>query len=440
MNKMTITSALTAAVLMCGAVSINAKDIFDKIASSSQVESTYVSGRYGNRSEWKTAGGEAKIRLHGFNDMYTYTITDENVAKEAKQILDDYVSKNPDVQLNVRKVSNSGRQVYEYYYKYGEGDRVYQAICWYAMAPNNVEVAVVNWEKGYGYTENKITDSYGLDYVIRNSVDKVLNKSLWDSVDLKGGPNNEWKQATRSITLQSGITSVANYSNFDIRFIRGDKRSITVSGTSDEIQHLLVSQNSGCLSFKSWVAKQEVSGNGSISTDGGVITITSPDITTFLSYGTGDITFDKWRGGNFNCQSYGMGDMNASDIQAESITVRNNGTGDIKLGTVKGKSMELFEGGTGDINVKSATVDSADIMLAGTGDIICNLKNTGKVYATNAGLGDMTVRGTCETASINNTGKGDVDVSGLKGRKILKRNSGTGEVSQTVRTEKARKR
>lgn len=449
---------LLAALSMTAAVG-HAKDIFDSIAGNPQVESTYISGRVNSKSVWQAQDGEATIKLAGFDNMYTYLITDESVAKKAKRLLDKYLKANPDVDLVLQKTSDMGKRRYEYYYKYGPGDRVYQAICWYATAPNNVEIAVVNWKNGYGYNnfnqlyfstdDGTVVTHVDPDFAVEEA--KKLHKELeaqardhqkaareiekWTrelrnatSKSQKSGrernkskqkqenakQNGKWKPASRTMSLDNNIKRLVNYDNFDILFQQGSP-SISISGPDNVIKGILVSQEDGAVMFK---ADENAPRDYSDCS----IIVSSPDISTFITYGSGDMVIGPWIGEGFNYQNYGSGDMGAQSISGRNIVLRSYGSGDIGIGTIKGTSLEMYLAGSGDMSVGEIYAKNSDLMLLGTGDMNCTYNDaTAEIYATNSASGDMMLTGRCRTATTTNIGSGEMRISGLKGDKILNR-------------------
>lgn len=125
-----------------------ASDIFAELSGMPQVESTYVSGRFShNKKYWLSNSGKQSVDLtRGFSALYSYECYSEEAVKKARKLLEDYLKKNPDVEIMMKTVQD--RQEYVIYEKFTADDKVSQMIIWNSDAPNVCEIVVIDWNKG----------------------------------------------------------------------------------------------------------------------------------------------------------------------------------------------------------------------------------------------------------------------------------------------------
>lgn len=125
-----------------------AADIFAELSGMPQVESTYVSGRFAhNKKYWYSNTGRQSVDLtRGFSALYSYECYSEEAVKKARKILEDYLKKNPDVEIMMKTIQD--KQEYVIYEKFTDDDKVSQMIIWNSDAPNVCEIVVIDWNKG----------------------------------------------------------------------------------------------------------------------------------------------------------------------------------------------------------------------------------------------------------------------------------------------------
>lgn len=140
-----IVSVLT--TIMCMGIA-NASDIFAELSGMPEVESTYVSGRFAhNKKYWYSSSGNHSVDLtRGFSALYSYDCYSEEAVKKARKLLDEYLKKNPDVEVMMKTVQ--GPQEYVIYEKFTADDKVAQMIIWNSVSSNACEIVVIDWNKG----------------------------------------------------------------------------------------------------------------------------------------------------------------------------------------------------------------------------------------------------------------------------------------------------
>lgn len=150
--------AVTACMLLSG--NTMAQEVFTELAGMDNVESTYVSGRFShNKKYWSNITGTRYISLsRGFSSMYSYQCYSEEAVAKAREILRQYLKKNPDMEVMMK--TTQGSQEYTVYEKLiDEGKKVVQMIIWNSDAPNVCEIAVINWKNGLERDSSQHYDS-----------------------------------------------------------------------------------------------------------------------------------------------------------------------------------------------------------------------------------------------------------------------------------------
>ena len=144
--------AATALALPSGA---SAADIFAELAGRTQVESTYVSGRFAhNMKIWRSKDYIHSIDLsRGFSALYSYECYSEDDVKDARRILNNYLKKDPSVELVMRTREGSGE--YAVYEKFNSEEKLLQMIIWNSSSPSHCELVVIDWKKGLAPSKPK---------------------------------------------------------------------------------------------------------------------------------------------------------------------------------------------------------------------------------------------------------------------------------------------
>lgn len=127
---------------------ISAEEIFADLAGMNMVESTYISGRMAhNKKLWQSNSGSHRMDLSaGFSSLYTYECYSVESVKKGMSILDNYLKKNPDVELVMR--TNEASENYSIYEKFSSDNKLLQMIIVNKTGPNLCEIVVVDWKDG----------------------------------------------------------------------------------------------------------------------------------------------------------------------------------------------------------------------------------------------------------------------------------------------------
>lgn len=145
MNIKNIILTALLGVSVIQAASAVKRDVFSELTQDPQIESTYVSGKFGTAKKWYSSNGERAINLNSrFTDLYSYQCYSEDAVKKARSILDEYLKSESGMDMVMQQ--KRGQMLYEIYEKFLDENRVERMIIWNQDASNVCEVVVINWE------------------------------------------------------------------------------------------------------------------------------------------------------------------------------------------------------------------------------------------------------------------------------------------------------
>ena len=181
------------------------------------------------------------------------------------------------------------------------------------------------------------------------------------------------------------------------------------------------------------------------------VVITSPDIESLQTHGSGDIVHEGTLRvkGDLSVKTHGSGDIRMGTVEAKAFTAHSSGSGDIRFAGVSSADFSASVGGSGDLNFgrvdcagfKVSTTGSGDISLGsltakgkaevrttGSGDIrLPEVTVDGNMELKSTGSGDISVKGSCHDVVASTTGSGDIS-GNLSFGHIDARSSGSGRV------------
>lgn len=183
------------------------------------------------------------------------------------------------------------------------------------------------------------------------------------------------------------INSIESYAFTDIEYTQGEP-SIKLYAPSDFIQNIEIRVENGNL-----IIGQKDTQNliGQVKSK---LVISYPDITTFATYGTGDIKIKGFNGEKIILKSEGTGDIECELANTESMYAETYGTGDIELDDINCNEGVFITNGTGDIEIKSIKANKLDAKSFGTGDI--------------------EISGSCNVITHESSGTGTINTKKLK--------------------------
>lgn len=148
----------------------SAQEIFPGLSEMKQVESTYISGRFSQAMPvWRSNSGKHALDLkRGFSSLFRYEIYSKEALDKARKMLNDYIKKNPDLELVMSTKQMMGE--YLVYEKFNKDGELLQLVLLDSEGPNLGEIVVINWDSGL---------DRGSDSPYNDSTSEIENYFFW---------------------------------------------------------------------------------------------------------------------------------------------------------------------------------------------------------------------------------------------------------------------
>ena len=159
------------------------------------------------------------------------------------------------------------------------------------------------------------------------------------------------------------------------------------------------------------------------------VIITSPDIESLQTHGSGDIRMGTVEAKAFTAHSSGSGDIRFAGVSSADFSASVGGSGDLNFGRVDCAGFKVSTTGSGDISLGSLTAKGkAEVRTNGSGDIrLSGVTVDADMELKSTGSGDISVKGSCHDVVASTTGSGDIS-GNLSFGHIDARSSGSGRV------------
>ena len=161
------------------------------------------------------------------------------------------------------------------------------------------------------------------------------------------------------------------------------------------------------------------------------VVITSPDIESLQTHGSGDIVHEGALRvkGDLSVKAHGSGDIRMGTIEAKDFTTHSSGSGDLNFGRVDCAGFKVSTTGSGDITLTALVAKgNAEVRTSGSGNIrLSEVTVDGDMDLNTFGSGDIAVNGSCRDVKASTTGSGDIS-GNLSFGHIDARSSGSGRV------------
>lgn len=195
-----------------------AEEIFAELAEDPTVDSTYISGRFaGNVKTWRSRFNSQGLNFgDGFSSYYSYICYSAKSVAKAKAILKDYLKKHPDMEIMMTSREQGGEYVlYEQFDNQNE-DKLMRALIWNQVTPENCEIVVVDWKKGYTRGE-KYSDGGRSASIITPFKNNGHNNPLLNLYEL--GSLSDLKELSSLYILEGSLPDLTELSN--LNFLEG---------------------------------------------------------------------------------------------------------------------------------------------------------------------------------------------------------------------------
>lgn len=216
-----------------------------------------------------------------------------------------------------------------------------------------------------------------------------------DGVAAEAKPSG--KDGARDFAL-SGFDKIAVAGPDDVVVQVGPAASVKAEGDTGMLDQLEIKVDGSTLE----IGRKR---NGIFGGGGGKavkITVTLPSLRGTAQAGSGDISVDTVKGGDFDASIAGSGSLRIASLTGAKVDASIAGAGDIRIGGTA-EALDLSIAGSG--NFDGLTVKTADISIAGSGNVKANVSDAAKVNII--GSGDVEIAGNAK-CDVTKMGSGDV--------------------------------
>lgn len=158
------------------------------------------------------------------------------------------------------------------------------------------------------------------------------------------------------------------------------------------------------------------------------LTISSAQLNTVTSLGSGDIQLSKIKGDNLDVQLKGSGDFSIDKVVLNKLTFNSLGSGDATITSSSSQTLNLSTQGSGDCRIRNYRADSIIGKSVGSGDFILADVDAKIIDILSKGSGDTDLSGKCDNLTIKSNGSGDFNIADLKYNSLNSDIKGAGDL------------
>ena len=189
------------------------------------------------------------------------------------------------------------------------------------------------------------------------------------------------------LRTSTGFNGIVNSTSIDVIYKKADSVSISVRAESNLFSHIVTETVDGSLEIRT------VPGSSCFDfVHQPVITVTSPELSTILSTGSGALLADT--------------------LSGVRVSVKLTGSGDVTSGTVICGDLSITITGSGNIDITKASCDNPDFLISGSGDI--------------------SIRGDSDTGQLRISGSGNINAGEFRITTATEIISGSGNIYTMV--------
>jgi len=220
------------------------------------------------------------------------------------------------------------------------------------------------------------------------------------------------------LRTSTGFNGIVNSTSIDVIFKKADSVSVSVRAESNLLSHIVTETVDGNLEIRT------VPGNACFDfVHQPVITVTSPELSSVLSTGSGALIADTLSGASVSIKMTGSGDVTAGTIICGDFSITLTGSGNIDVTKASCDNSDFLISGSGDIGIKGNS-DTGQLRISGSGNISAGeflimeaieiISGSGNIYtmvenslnATISGSGNIYVNGDPEiNQNISGSGR-----------------------------------
>ena len=190
----------------------------------------------------------------------------------------------------------------------------------------------------------------------------------------------------------------------NIEFSQSSGYSVSAEGNEEMVDNLVVTVQNNRLKLSMKKKPKKMFGkrrSGKL-----VIRISSPTLNAIESKGVGNIELKgKLETSRFKIVSDGVGNLNAQHLNSDNIDITSSGVGNIALkGTAASVTVE--SDGVGNVKIENLKAKNVKIDSDGVGNVSCHATESVEIHA--GGIGNVTYYGNPQTKKISKGGIGKV--------------------------------
>ena len=158
------------------------------------------------------------------------------------------------------------------------------------------------------------------------------------------------------------------------------------------------------------------------------LTVTMPELDSLQLSASGRLdSRDTWRADRIEISSSGSADLRMASLEASRVSLTTTGSGDLRVENLLADESTLRSTGSGNIEVDRVESGSADFSTTGSGDITAGL-NAQRLKSNQTGSGDIRLSGSVSSADLRTTGSGNFEGSDLATENVDLTITGSGDI------------
>jgi hypothetical protein len=206
---------------------------------------------------------------------------------------------------------------------------------------------------------------------------------------------------TRNYDL-SGFTGVTAAGPDRVIITRGDRFSVTATGSEDALGRLQIQVDGDDLTIGRRAIRISLSDQPAVT-----VRITMPQLSRLAMAGSGNASADAMAGDAAEISVAGASEVDVRNIEARSIELNGAGAGLIKAAG-RASRVEVNIAGAGDVEAATLAAETAEVSTAGSGSVTLSVSRAAEV--STLGSGDITITGGARCDS-NSMGSGTINCS-----------------------------
>jgi len=215
------------------------------------------------------------------------------------------------------------------------------------------------------------------------------------------------------------FNKIENYTSIDIIYKKADTTGLTITADENLLEYIITKTDNSTLEIRT----TDIFDCLDFRTNPTIV-ITSPDLESIFSTGSGAFFADSISGKTVNLNMSGSGILSAGNVNGNFLKVILSGSGDIKINNASSISSDVLLSGSGNIELKGQS-ETSDFKLSGSGKVHSEHWVLGSAGIIISGSGDIYTH-VDNTLTALISGSGNIFLKGYP--KITQTTSGSGRI------------